>query len=105
MVLVIAFLVAGALPTGSVRLHLTDAYNRPIPKHEVWLDKTTSTKPVRPFGVQWYIPDTPFHGITNQNGDVAIPKVPQGWPMMVVTKFGPRFDAFVGKDNPSGASL
>ncbi len=95
-----------AIRTGTVRLHLTDAHNRPIPNHEVWLDTTSSTKPVRPFGVQWFIPSGPYHGSTDKNGDAAIPGVPLRKPMMVVTRFGPRFDSYVTKNgNASGASL
>ena len=105
--LVCALLIAAAPRTGTVRIHLTDAHNRSIPNHDIWLSETNSTKPVRPFGVQWYIPSGPgsFHGTSNRSGDVAISRVPLCKPMMVVTKFGPRFDAFVGKDNPSGLKL
>jgi len=92
--------------TGTVRIHLTDGHNRPIAHHKVWLAETNSSKPVRPFGVQWGIPKGPYHGVTNKNGGVAIPGVPLRKPMMVVVKFGPRFDAFVAKNgNSSGGSL
>jgi|GEM_PF-4440335 len=100
-----AFLLAAA-KTGTVKIHLTDDRNRPIPNHEVWLTETNSTKQVRPIGIQWVIPDEPYHGITDKNGDVAIRQVPLRKSMMVVTKFGPRFDAFVAKHgNASGLSL
>jgi hypothetical protein len=101
----IALCAIFAIQTGTVKIHLTDAHNHPISAHEVWLDSTNSTKAVRPFGVQWYIPDGPFHGITDKAGNVSIPHVPLRKPMMVVMKFGPRFDPFVGENNPSGASL
>lgn len=104
--LALALLLASAPKTGTIQLHLTDAHNRPIPNHEIWLTSTNSTKSVRTIGIQWYIPGGPFHGITNRDGDVSISKVPLRKPMMVVTKFGPRFDDFVEKNgNASGASL
>jgi len=104
--LALALLIAAAPKTGTVRLHLTDTHNRPIPNHEIWLTSTNSTKSVRPIGVQWFLPDSPLHGKTNHAGEVAISKVPLGKPMMVVTKFGPRFDDFVEKNgNSSGSSL
>jgi hypothetical protein len=104
-IVMITTLAYFAIQTGTVRIHLTDAHSRPIAGHEIWLDKTNSTKAVRPFGIQWYIPGGSFHGITDKAGNVSIPKVPLKKPMMVVVKFGPRFDPFVGENNPSGASL
>ena len=93
--------------TGTVKLRLTDEMSRPVAAHEIWLAPTNSTKPVRPFGIQWQVPQGAgtYCGLTDNSGEVSIKGVPTGRPMMVITKFGPRFDEFVGESRPGGGSF
>ncbi|CAN5487536.1 hypothetical protein BH11ARM1_BH11ARM1_00950 [soil metagenome] len=102
-----ALLMVSGVYIGTIKLHLTDAHNRPIANHEAWLVSTNSTKPIRPFGVQWWIPEDwgYYHGKTDANGDIAIPGLPVEDPMMVITKFGPRFDSLVGEEDRGTASV
>jgi len=90
------------LSKGTVTLTVVDAHGKPIVGRDVWLDDTNSTKPIRPFGVQYGIPNRKpaLKGKTNAAGVVKITGVRTGKAMMVVTRLSPRFDAFVKKQTP-----
>lgn len=86
-----------------VTLHLSDAKGKPIANHEVWVMPTNSEKGIRNFGYQWFIPSSKDakKGKTDASGNVKIAGVKKGVPMMVITRFGPRFDPQLRKnENP-----
>ncbi len=87
---------------GTVALTVVDAHGKPIANREVWLDDTNSTKPIKPFGVQYGIPNRKpaLKSKSNAAGVVKIAGVKTGKPMMVVTRLSPRFDDFVKKQTP-----
>ena len=99
--MLLSLAVSYALATGVVKLTVNDAPGKPVVNRQIWLVPTESTKNVRPFGVHWRVPDTaPIHtGTTDKAGKVSIRGVQKEKPMMVIMRFGPRFDAFVMKDS------
>lgn len=100
--MIFPLLLATALGPGTdVKLHVTDAHGRPKANREIWLQPTNSTKPVRPFGVQWIAPDNDryMHGLTDAKGNVTIHKAKWRTPLMVITRFGPRFDPYVARSH------
>ena len=94
-----AYLLAFLIPRGAVQLHVTDAHGKPIPNRKVSLAETNSTKPIRPFGIQYWASDEHMNGITNASGDVTILHVRPGKPMMVLVNFGPRFAPYLQKQH------
>jgi hypothetical protein len=107
MIFSLLLAIAGG-PGTDVKLHVTDAHGKPLANQEVWLQPTNSTKPIRPFGIQWGTPDNNryMHGFTDANGNVIIQKAKWRTPLMVITRFGPRFNSYVDKQHlhdPAGA--
>ena len=87
----LSLLVVNAiLSPHSVTLKLVDAHGQPIAKREVWLVPTSSTKPVRPIGYQWWIPTDPGapKAITDAKGIATIDHLKPKPPYMVITRLG-----------------
>lgn len=95
--MIISVVLSSHIATGTVRLQVTDSHGKPIANRQIWLAPTNSTKSVRPFGYQWWLPDAPttLTGKTDKAGNVSISGVQKGKPMMIITRFGPPFDAYV----------
>jgi hypothetical protein len=86
-----------AYSTGTVKLHIVDAHGKPLANRVVWLVPTKATKPIGSFGYHWPQSQPKLTGSTNGKGDVEFRGVRKGQPMMVIVRFGPRFDPFVLK--------